>query len=168
MARARRRGSPSSFGPQWLQRRLSELLPNFPDVALCVAFSGGCDSTALLAALAGLPRPPRALRALHIDHRLQPHSRRWSWHCRRIARRLRVPLSVRTANIARVRGESLEATARTARYRLLGAALAEGEVLLTAHHQDDQLETVLLQLLRGSGVAVSSASPGPSAAPRRR
>ena len=159
MARARRRGSPSSFGPQWLQRRLSELLPNFPDVALCVAFSGGCDSTALLAALAGLPRPPRALRALHIDHRLQPHSRRWSWHCRRIARRLRVPLSVRTANIARVRGESLEATARTARYRLLGAALAEGEVLLTAHHQDDQLETVLLQLLRGAGAAGLAAMP---------
>jgi len=159
MARARRRGSPASFGPQWLQRRLSELLPNFPDVALCVAFSGGCDSTALLAALAGLPRPPRALRALHIDHRLQPHSRRWSWHCRRIARRLRVPLSVRTANIARVRGESLEATARTARYRLLGAALAEGEVLLTAHHQDDQLETVLLQLLRGAGAAGLAAMP---------
>ena len=50
MARARR-GSPSSFGPQWLQRRLTELLPGFPDVALCVAFSGGPDSTALLHAL---------------------------------------------------------------------------------------------------------------------
>jgi tRNA(Ile)-lysidine synthase len=106
MARARR-GSPSSFGPHWLQRRLSELLPAFPDVALCVAFSGGCDSTALLAALVQLPQAPRALRALHIDHRLQPHSRRWSWHCRRIARRLHVPLTVRTANIARARGESL-------------------------------------------------------------
>ena len=149
MARARR-GSPSSFGPQWLQRRLSELLPGFPDIALCVAFSGGCDSTALLAALVQLPHPPRALRARHIDHRLQPHSRRWSWHCRRIARRLHVPLAVRTARITRARGESLEAAARAARYRLLGAALAEGEALLTAHHQDDQLETVLLQLLRGA------------------
>ena len=158
MARARR-GSPSSFGPQWLQRRLSELLPDFPDIALCVAFSGGCDSTALLAALVQLPHPPRALRALHIDHRLQPHSRRWSWHCRRIARRLHVPLAVRTARITRARGESLEAAARAARYRLLGAALAEGEALLTAHHQDDQLETVLLQLLRGAGVAGLAAMP---------
>ena len=158
MARARR-GRPPSFGPQWLQRRLTELLPDYPGVALCVAFSGGCDSTALIAALAQLPRPPRALRALHIDHRLQPQSRRWSAHCRRIARRLRVPLTVRTANIVRAHGESLEAAARVARYRLLGAALAAGEVLLTAHHQDDQLETVLLQLLRGAGVAGLAAMP---------
>jgi len=165
MARARR-GRPPSFSPQWLQRRLTELLPDFPDVALCVAFSGGCDSTALLAALAQLPRPPRALRALHIDHRLQPHSRRWSSHCRRIARRLHVPLTVRTANIVRAHGESLEAAARAARYRLLGAALAAGEVLLTAHHQDDQLETVLLQLLRGAGVAGLAAMP--AAAPLGR
>jgi tRNA(Ile)-lysidine synthase len=157
MARARR-GRPS-FGPQWLQRRLRELLPEFPDVALCVAFSGGADSTALLAALSQLPRPPRALRALHIDHRLQPQSRRWSAHCRRFARALRVPLALRTATIGGTRGESLEAAARAARYRLLGGALAPGEVLLTAHHQDDQLETVLLQLLRGAGVAGIAAMP---------
>jgi tRNA(Ile)-lysidine synthase len=158
MARARR-GGPSGFSPHWLQRRLSELLPVFPDVALCVAFSGGCDSTALLAALAQLPHAPRALRALHIDHRLQPQSRRWSRHCRRVARRLQVPLTVRTANIAPARGESLEAAARAARYRLLAASLAEGEALLTAHHRDDQLETVLLQLLRGAGVAGLAAMP---------
>jgi tRNA(Ile)-lysidine synthase len=158
MARARR-VSLSSFGPQWLERRLTELLPEFPDVPLCVAFSGGCDSTALLAALAQLPHAPRALRALHIDHRLQPNSRRWSQHCRRIARRLQVPLGVRSADIVRARGESLEAAARAARYRLLGAALTEGEALLTAHHQDDQLETVLLQLLRGAGVAGLAAMP---------
>jgi tRNA(Ile)-lysidine synthase len=158
MARARR-GRPPSFGPQWLQRRLTELLPAFPDVALCVAFSGGCDSTALLAALVQLPRQPRALRALHVDHRLQPQSRRWSRHCRRIARGLQVPFAVRSANIVRDHGESLEAAARAARYRLLGAALAQGEVLLTAHHQDDQLETVLLQLLRGAGVAGLAAMP---------
>ena len=158
MARARRAG-PLRFDPQWLQRRLSELLPAFPDVMLCVAFSGGADSTALLAALREMPQPPRALRALHIDHRLQAASRRWSTHCRRIARRLRVPVAVRSANIIPARGESLEAAARAERYRLLGAALAPGEALLTAHHQDDQLETVLLQLLRGAGVAGLAAMP---------
>jgi tRNA(Ile)-lysidine synthase len=158
MARARR-GGPSSFGPQWLQRRLAQLLPGLHDVAVCVAFSGGADSTALLAGLSQLPRPPRALRALHVDHRLQPQSRRWSAHCRRIARALGVPLAVRSANIMPGRGESLEAAARAERYRLLEADLAPGEALLTAHHQDDQLETVLLQLLRGAGVAGLAAMP---------
>ena len=158
MARARR-GGPSSFGPQWLQRQLAQLLPEWQDMALCVAFSGGADSTALLAGLSQLPRPARALRALHIDHRLQRQSRRWSVHCRRIARALGVPLAVRSANITRARGESLEAAARAERYRLLEASLAPGEALLTAHHQDDQLETVLLQLLRGAGVAGLAAMP---------
>ena len=126
---------------------------------MCVAYSGGADSTALLAALSQLPHPVTRLRAVHINHRLHPHASRWSAHCRRVARALHVPLTVRSARIARTRGESLEAAARAARYRLLGAALAEGEVLLTAHHQDDQLETVLLQLLRGAGVAGLAAMP---------
>jgi tRNA(Ile)-lysidine synthase len=158
MARAPRR-APASFGPRWLERRLSQLLPQFPDVALCVAFSGGADSTALLAAVAALRHPPLELRAIHIDHRLHPHSRRWSAHCRRVARELGVPLTVRTATIVRRPGESPEAAARAVRYRLLAGALADGEALLTAHHQDDQLETVLLQLLRGAGVAGLAAMP---------
>ena len=158
MARVARRGA-SSFGPRWLERRLGELLPQFPAVALCVAFSGGADSTALLAALAALRRPPLKVRALHVDHGLNPRSRSWSAHCRRVARALEVPLTVRTVRLARRRGESLEAAARAARYGLFGAALTDGEALLTAHHQDDQLETVLLQLLRGAGVAGLAAMP---------
>ena len=158
MPRARRRGT-QGFGPRSLSRRLAQLLPGFPEVAVCVAFSGGADSTALLAALAQLRRPPLKVRALHVDHRLHPHSANWAAHCRRVARALDVPLQVRTANIARARGESLEAAARAARYQLLGAALAQDEALVTAHHQDDQLETVLLQLLRGAGLAGIAAMP---------
>ncbi len=158
MPRAVRRGT-EGFGPRSLSRRLGELLPGFPEVAVCVAFSGGADSTALLAALAQLERPPLKVRALHVDHRLHPHSLRWAAHCRRVARALEVPLQVRTADIARTRGESLEAAARAARYQLLAAALAPQEALLTAHHEDDQLETVLLQLLRGAGLAGIAAMP---------
>lgn len=158
MARALRRRS-VAFGSRALGRRLAELLPGFPEARVCVAFSGGADSTALLGALAALPRPPLELRALHIDHRLHPHSRRWSAHCRRLARSLAVPLEVLSARIGRARGESLEAAARTARYRLLARSLREGEALLTAHHEDDQLETVLLQLLRGGGLAGIAAMP---------
>jgi tRNA(Ile)-lysidine synthase len=135
---------------------------------VCVAFSGGADSTALLAALAQLKRPPLRLRAVHVDHRLHPHSSSWAAHCRRVARALGVPLRVRTANVARVRGESLEAAARAARYGLLATALAPDEALLTAHHQDDQLETVLLQLLRGAGVAGIAAMPALAAFARGR
>jgi tRNA(Ile)-lysidine synthase len=152
-------GTPRAFGHQWLFARLSQLLPDFPDVSLCVALSGGLDSSVLLTALA-MPRRARPrLRAIHIDHGLHPNSRLWSAHCRRLARQLKVPLQVLATKVTRVRGESLEAAARAARYALLEAQLAPGEVLLSAHQEDDQLETVLLQLFRGSGLAGISAMP---------
>lgn len=155
-APARRGGA---FGSPALAERLAKLLPGFPEVSLCVAFSGGPDSTALIGALAPLARAPLKVRAVHVDHRLHPDSRRWSAHCARVARQLGVPLEVRIASVRRERGESLEAAARTARYGALAAALEAGEALLTAHHEDDQLETVLLQLLRGAGLAGLAAMP---------
>ena len=131
---------------------MAALVPAYPDVSLCVALSGGVDSTALLAALAAARSKPARLRALHVDHGLRPASKEWAQHCRSLARRLHVPLKVLSTKVERARGESLEAAAREARYRLLAGALDSGEVLLTAHHCDDQLETVLLQLFRGSGL----------------
>jgi tRNA(Ile)-lysidine synthase len=154
---ARRR--PSRFTPSWLGGQLRQLLPDYPQRALCVAFSGGVDSTALLAALARLRPAPQRLRALHIDHGLLPQSGSWSAHCRRVARALGLPLAVRRVSVPRVRGESLEEAARIQRYRVFAATLAKGEALLSAHHEDDQLETVLLQLLRGAGVAGIAAMP---------
>jgi tRNA(Ile)-lysidine synthase len=99
------------------------------------------------------------LRALHVDHGLRPASKQWAAQCRALARDLHVPLKILTAKVARAPGTSLEAAARDARYRLLASALHPGEILLTAHHSDDQLETVLLQLLRGSGLPGISAMP---------
>jgi tRNA(Ile)-lysidine synthase len=147
-----------TFGPEWLRAQLATLLPTFPDVSLCVAFSGGVDSTALLAALAKKWRGTR-LRALHVDHGLRPASKQWAAQCRALARDLHVPLKVLTTKVERPPGTSLEAAARDARYRFLATALQPGEILLTAHHADDQLETVLLQLLRGSGLPGISAMP---------
>jgi tRNA(Ile)-lysidine synthase len=147
------------FGQRWLFARLSRLLRGFPDVALCVALSGGLDSSALLLALARPRRARPRLRAVHIDHGLHPNSAAWSAHCRALADSLDVPLQILAAKIRRARGESLEAAARKARYALLESTLETGEVLLTAHHEDDQLETVLLQLFRGSGLAGIAAMP---------
>ena len=149
------------FGPAWLQRRLTELAVPARAAGLCVAFSGGVDSSALLHALAQLHRShPRrfTLRAVHVDHQLRAESVRWAAEAAAAAAALRVPCTVLTVRVAS-RGRSLEAAARDARYAALAGALDAGEFLLSAHHQDDQLETLLLQLLRGAGVAGLAAMP---------
>ncbi len=127
---------------------------------LCVAFSGGADSTALLDLLAQVPAARSRLRAIHIDHGLHPQSRAWARAAQATCRALGVPLAIRRLRLSRSRGESLEAVARAGRYAALAAALGPGEVLLTAHHLEDQLETVLLQLLRGAGLPGLAAMPG--------
>ena len=151
--------SAQAFNSGWLIRKLRELLPDFPLNAICVALSGGVDSTALLAALAERKSLRPKLRALHVNHHLHPNAKHWAAKCRELTTRLDVPLTVLTANVSRARGTSLEAEARKVRYESLACELSEGEILLTAHHEDDQLETVLLQLLRGSGVAGLAAMP---------
>ena len=153
------RARSDSFGPDSLRARLALLLPGFPDVAICVALSGGIDSTALLAALAEARHGGLRLRALHVDHGLHPNAKRWSAHCRKLARRLGVPLKVIAVAVARGRGASVEEAARVARYRCFAEQLRCGEALLTAHTQDDQLETVLLQLFRGCGLPGLAAMP---------
>ncbi len=129
-----------------------EQYPVMPDTPrLDVAFSGGLDSTVLLTALTRLELD-MPIRALHIDHGLHPDSERWTQHCRQIAAQLGVAFDSRRIEIHNARGQSLEASAREGRYATLGEMMEPAELLLTAHHSDDQLETVLLRLLRGSGV----------------
>jgi tRNA(Ile)-lysidine synthase len=147
----------AAFSSPWLAGRLAALLPAYPDVSLCVALSGGVDSVALLAAAAALE--PRSLRAIHVHHGLHPNADRWARHCGKLAKCLEVRLETVRVKVRRAPGDSLEAAARDARYAALAARLKPGEVLLTAHHQDDQLETVFLQLLRGSGIAGLAAMP---------
>lgn len=126
-----------------------------------VAYSGGRDSHVLLHSLLNLTDADThtCINAIHIDHGLHPDSKRWAAHCRDVCKLLKVSLIVKTIQIARGQGESLEAAARTARYQAICKMLAEGDVLLTAHHQDDQAETLLLQLLRGCGVKGLAAMP---------
>jgi tRNA(Ile)-lysidine synthase len=145
------------FGPRWLRTHLAALVPDFSSHPICVAYSGGVDSTALLAALARIPR--LRLRALHIHHGLHPSAGAWSRHCQTFARSAGVPLKVLRVQVPRTPGTSLEAQARDARYAALARDLQADEILMTAHQADDQLETVFLQLLRGAGVAGIAAMP---------
>lgn len=116
-----------------------------------IAFSGGPDSTLLLH-LAAENLPRRRVRALHIHHGWHTDADAWADHCRQAARRLGLRCDSVQVDADASRGEGPEAAAREARYAALGEQLGSGEVLLTAHHRDDQAETLLLALLRGGGV----------------
>jgi tRNA(Ile)-lysidine synthase len=99
------------------------------------------------------------MRAVHVDHGLQPAAADFRSFCQRTARRWRVPLQVVKVRVAVGRGDSLEEAARQARRAALARALRPGEVLLTAQHADDQLETLLLALMRGAGPRGLAAMP---------
>jgi tRNA(Ile)-lysidine synthase len=130
-----------------------------PRPKVLVAYSGGVDSSVLAHAFVRQRRKLGSLRLVHVDHGLQAASGGWRRHCASQARAWGVPFESLRADIRRRRGESPEAAARTARYALLSAAMRPGEVLVTAQHQDDQAETLLLQLFRGAGVAGLAAMP---------
>jgi tRNA(Ile)-lysidine synthase len=128
---------------------------------LVVALSGGADSAGLLAAVSALGTGFRGLpvRAVHIDHGLQTAAASFRESCRALCAALNIPLTLIPVTVETPPGASLEAAARDARYAALAAALRPGECLLTAHHREDQAETLLLQALRGAGLKGMSAMP---------
>lgn len=134
-------------------RRFLQSLP--PAGRYVVAYSGGLDSHVLLHALSSLGLN---LAAVHVHHGLSPNADLWSEHCLATCKELGVPCRVLRVRVTAA-GSGREAAARSARYAALEQALGEGEMLLTAHHQDDQAETLLLMLLRGAGVAGLAAMP---------
>lgn len=127
-----------------LERRLAEQLQLSPRHRLFVGFSGGLDSTVLLHVAAGLGAQPTAL---HVNHGLHPAAAAWERHCAKVCQRLGTGFASRRPPAV---GKS-EAEARAARYQAFDDLLEAGDLLLLAHHQDDQAETVLLRLLQGRG-----------------
>lgn len=148
------------FSPDALAESLSRHFPE-PAQHWCIALSGGLDSVVLLQAMVALRErhPHWTLRAIHVDHQLQSQSANWAAHCKAVAEALGVPCKVERVQLTDVSEQGVEAAARRARYAVFAETLQANEVLLTAHHADDQLETLLIALMRGSGMAGLAAMP---------
>ena len=148
-----------SFRPAVLAEHLHQLEQIAGQPArFVVAFSGGLDSTALLHSLMALknektPFADVAVAAIHIDHGLQSDSAIWAEHCQSVAESLGVEFRSLGVNVQLESGKGPEASARDARYSALHAELGKNDWLLSAHHREDQAETLLLNLIRGSGPA---------------
>ena len=122
-----------------------------PGAHLALALSGGIDSVTALDLLARLaPAHPFTLSCVHVNHRISANASQWARFARRLAKRYGVRCLVRIVDVARYRRMGFEGAARAARYAALARVRADFIVL--AQHQDDQAETVLLQLARGGGV----------------
>ncbi|MBC2731799.1 tRNA lysidine(34) synthetase TilS [Thiobacillus sp.] len=121
-----------------------------PHARLTLALSGGLDSVTLLHALLALRDfHPFELQAVHVHHGLSLHADDWADFCSRLCATHAVELAIHRVRIARADPAGIEAAARRERQRIFAAL--DTDFLLTAHHQDDQAETLLLQLLRGAG-----------------
>ncbi len=135
--------------------------------SMAIALSGGLDSSALLHLAHGYARDHNlTLFALHVHHGISPNADAWLDHCKASCAALGVTFDARHVTLAK--GKSgVEAAARKLRYAALGemCQLHDVRLMLTAHHLDDQAETVLLQLLRGSGTAGLSGMDAANSAP---
>jgi len=144
-----------SFGQEALLRKLAELadLAGRPD-RYVIALSGGLDSTVLTHALATAhDERSTPVLAVYVDHGLQKESAVWSRHCAAFAATLGIEFLSVQADVDEHSGTGPEAAAREGRYAVLQTLIRTGDWLLSAHHKDDQAETLLLNLMRGSGPA---------------
>ena len=123
-----------------------------PFSRLIVAFSGGLDSTVLLHVLSGIESlDNQQILAVYVDHGLQDAAKNWSCFCQETAQKFQLSFQALKLDLHNI-SSNIEAVARQARYKALSSLLCSEDCLLTAHHQDDQAETFLLNLMRGSGV----------------
>lgn len=134
-----------------LSAQLQQHLPQ--QRCFLLGLSGGVDSVVLLHLFAQMPQ--LKLRALHIHHGLSPNADHWAHFCRQLCDNYAIPFCEQKVTVKGIQG--LEANARQARYEAVGQIILPDEVFVTAHHLDDQAETFLLALKRGSGVKGLSA-----------
>ena len=118
---------------------------------IIVAYSGGLDSHVLLHLLVNSSIAKSKITALHVNHNISPNSKKWATHCQRVCEKLKVKYVTRDLEVTDFSKKSKEEVLRNLRYEIFADVLPKGAALLTAHHADDQAETLLLQLFRGGG-----------------
>jgi len=144
-----------TFNAEVLLSRLNELQRREAEPKrFLVAFSGGIDSSVLLHALAkNAGEHGKPVIAIHVNHGLHDGAPDWAAHCKDVASELGVQFVCKDVEVDVKSGLGLEAAARQARYDAFREIVVEGDWLVSAHHEDDQAETLLLNLMRGSGLA---------------
>lgn len=140
-------------------KRFYEQIKGRSTQCIWVALSGGIDSVVLLHALVYQRPKSVQLKAIHVNHQWSAQAKDWQKFCQSLCQTLGVELVIECVNFQQKSSEGWEAQARYQRYRVFEAYIDRQDLLLTAHHQRDQAETVLLQLLRGAGVEGLSGMP---------
>ncbi len=143
-----------------LQNAIRQINKNHFNIELIVAYSGGVDSQVLLHALMQLKQKKLILNPItvcHVNHGLSSNALHWQEFVKQECDKLPINLVIKSVNIQAKAQQSLEALARDARYNVLKSLSDKQSVVLTGHHSDDQTETFLLALKRGSGLKGLSA-----------
>jgi tRNA(Ile)-lysidine synthase len=143
-----------------LSERIADVLVPLvsPAQSILLGLSGGLDSVVLLHLLHQLAKVHNwQLRAMHVHHGLSPNAEQWAVFCRELCKQFSVPLQIEHVDIAPLRDKGIEAAARQLRHAALNRQPVD--FIALAHHRDDQIETLLLQLLRGAGVKGAAAMP---------
>lgn len=130
-------------GADWVER-----LSRFN--RLYVGFSGGLDSSVLLASMAAIPSLKEKITAVHINHQISPNASAWQAHCQAVAKHYNLDFYTQTVTFDKK--ANIEEAARKARYAVFSSLIQRGDALILGHHLDDQAETLLLHLVRGAGI----------------
>ena len=140
-----------TFNTQKLENYFSDLIDKDKPARYVVGYSGGIDSTVLLHAINKMIGHIPVV-AVHINHQLIPQAAEWEKHCRKFSESISVEFLSRKVIIDMNSGYGLEAASRKERYDSFKQLIRKNDYLLTAHNQDDQVETVLLNIFRGCGL----------------